>query len=148
MRSFSAWKRVEHLGGRKPSQCYALLTEFSPKTRSLYSRRFYLCKSIFASFLACFLLSKILSLLSRRVFALQKCFCRFPGAFSAFKSSFVAFSAQFQLSKVLLLVSLRVFVLQNYFCAFLGAISTFKSTFSFGQNKKSSYSEEFLWQRL
>ena len=50
---------------------------------------------------ACFLASKALSLLSSRIFSLQKHFRCFPRAISAFKSTFVAFLAHFQPSKVL-----------------------------------------------
>ncbi|MDE5613072.1 MAG: hypothetical protein K2I74_00245, partial [Treponemataceae bacterium] len=81
--------------------------------------------------------------------------------FSAFKSTFVAFPSRFRASKVLLSLPRRVFCVQKHFCGFHDAISAFKSTFvafptQFPRSKalsirftqKSSYSEEFLWQRL
>ena len=143
MRSFSAWKRVEHLGGRKPlyseagglppiiaglAPCFRVFFKnsrifpaplgaaaprpcfaarcaayrvFSENSQSLF-KTFLSFKSTFASFPACFLLSKILSLLARHGFGLQKFFCGFPDAISGFKRTFVAFTPSFRASKVLL----------------------------------------------
>ena len=180
-----------------PLQRGTLLTEFSPKTRSLYSRRFYLYKRIFVACLARFRVSKAFSLLSRRVFRVQKYFCALPDAVSRFKSTFAACPARFRASKALSWLPRRVFSVQKYFRCLPNAFSVFKSTFvafptrfraskalswlprrsfglqkhfrcfpcaisafksdfflpaprgfQFGSDKKSSYSEEFLWQRL
>ena len=154
----------QHGLGRLPqdpaSQRGALLTEFSPKARSLYSRRFYL--------------SKALLRLSRRVFSVQKYFRAFPCAILAFKSTFIASLARFLRSKVLLSLSRLVFCLQKCFRRFPGVFSAFKNTFtafpnvfsafkstfktflawfraskelfSFGSNK-NQYIKEFLWQK-
>ncbi|MDE7227561.1 MAG: hypothetical protein K2N31_04500, partial [Treponemataceae bacterium] len=98
-------------------------------------------KSAFVAFPARFRASKVLLLLSRRIFRVQKYFCALPDAFSVFKRTFVAFPAYFRASKILLLLSLRGFGFQKRFSARAARVSI-----RFTQ--KSSYSEEFLWQRL
>ncbi|MBD5433900.1 MAG: hypothetical protein HDR35_06370 [Treponema sp.] len=136
----------QHGLGLHPKTPLALLTEFSPKTRSLYSRRFYL--------------SKALLRLSWRVFSVQKNFRCFPCAISAFKNTFVLSLVQFWLSKVLLLLPRCGFCVQKCFCRFPSVFSDFKSSFvafsaqfraskelfSFGSNK-NQYIKEFLWQK-
>ena len=162
MRSFSAWKRRNFywretppllgsggflppnhllspapLGATAPRPCFvarcAAYRVFSEHSQSLF-KTFLSFKSTFASFPTRFRASKALSLLSRRVFRVQKNFRCFPGVFSAFKSAFVASPVRFQRSKVFLLLSRRDFGLQKHF---FHSVQT-----------KNHHSEEFLWQRL
>ncbi len=138
------------------SQRGALLTEFSPKTRSLYSRRFYLSKAFlrlswrvfcFQKYFRCFLNAisafKSTFVASPARFWLSKALSCLPGVFSAFKSTFeasldmfsplkstfVAFPARFRTSKILSCFPLCNFGFQKHFCGFPDTISGFKSIF-------------------
>ena len=123
----TSWER--ETVARQSLACRVLLCKTRTVSPALFSV-FSCFKSTFVASLARFPRSKVLLLLLRRVFVLQKYFRCLPSAVLGFKSTFVASPMRFRASKVLLRFPRRNFDFQKNFYCFPIAILGFKRTFA------------------